>query len=175
MQLSIRCELFSGDDFCVPPEMGVHLKSDIFFAPTEMGNIFVPTEKGVHYILGVPTGREFRRSACAPTDATIVIWETKSQDVSTDLDNSRTKLHNVLAAMDQAAKAAAAATAVPRAPAAAPAARIRVVDTLKPFNLSLQNTPVEFRQWKRKLDNSWTPIWMHVLLTRFWILLLSME
>ena len=46
--------MFSGDDFCVPTEMGVHLKSAIFFAPTEMGIIFVPTEKGVHYILGVP-------------------------------------------------------------------------------------------------------------------------
>ena len=68
MQLTIRCELFSGDDFCVPTEMGVHLKSAIFFVPTEMGIIFVPTEKGVHYILGVPTGREFRRSACAPEE-----------------------------------------------------------------------------------------------------------
>ena len=58
---------FPRDDFCVPTEMGVHLKSDIFFAPTEMGILVVPTEKGVHYILGVPTGREFRRSACAPT------------------------------------------------------------------------------------------------------------
>ena len=66
MQLSIRCELFSGDDFCVPTEMGVHLKSVILFAPTEMGIIFVPTEKGGHYILGVPMGREFRRSDAPP-------------------------------------------------------------------------------------------------------------
>ena len=67
MQLSIRCELFSASRFLrIPTEMGVHLKSAIFFAPTEMGIIFVPTEKGVHYILGVPMGREFRCSACAP-------------------------------------------------------------------------------------------------------------
>ena len=79
-----------------------------------------------------------------PTEAAILVWETKCQEVSTDLDNSRTRLHNVLAAMDSAAKAAAAAAVVPRTQAL-PAARIRVVDTLKPFMLSLQHTPMEFR------------------------------
>ena len=84
------------------------------------------------------------------TDASIAVWETKCTEVSTDLDNSLTLLNTVLATMDQATKAAATAAVVPRFQAVSP--RILVVDTLKPFVLSLQNTPVEFRQWKRKLD-----------------------
>ena len=39
------------------------------------------------------------------TDAAIAVWETKCQEVSTDLDNSCTKLNNVLAHMDRAVQA----------------------------------------------------------------------
>ena len=42
------------------------MKSVIFFAPPEMGIIFVPTGKGVHYIFFIPTGREFRPSEAPP-------------------------------------------------------------------------------------------------------------
>ena len=88
------------------------------------------------------------------TEATVALWEAKVNDVSAEVDVSRAKIHNALATMDQKlAQAQAQAQATAQAVAANTTPRVRVVDTLKPFVLSLQNTPVEYRNWKRKLDS----------------------
>ena len=77
------------------------------------------------------------------TENAALVWETIS-----DLGIMRSIIQAAFAAMD----AAAVAPVLPNPSSNAPPARIRVVDTLKPPVLSLQNTPVEFRNWKRKLD-----------------------
>ena len=73
----------------------------------------------------------------------IAVWEAKAKDVSIEMDASRSKINTALAHMDaavQAANAKAASSSSSSAHSASP--RVRVVDTLKPFVLSLQNTPV---------------------------------
>ena len=81
-----------------------------------------------------------------PTEAASIIWESKVAEISLDMDILRTKLQeavNVLLAKNTATTTAPAPVST--------ASRIRVVDTLKPFVLAISHTPVEFRDWKRKL------------------------
>ena len=85
------------------------------------------------------------------TEETLAVWETKTKEVTLDMDNSRSLLADTLANMDKAFQKASAPVAQQASALHTP--RIRVVDTLKPSMLSLQNTPVEFRNWKRKLDS----------------------
>ena len=85
------------------------------------------------------------------TEATLAVWETKTREVTNDMDNSRLIIADTLATMDKVMKKASAPVAQQASSLHTP--RIRVVDTLKPSMLSLQNTPVEFRNWKRKLDS----------------------
>ena len=83
------------------------------------------------------------------TDAAASVWEAKSLEVSADVDVMRGKVQTAFAAMDRALKAQAVR---PPPPVPTSVQRIRVVDTLKPFLLKLEHNPVEFRNWKRKLD-----------------------
>ena len=80
MRLTIRCELSRETDrraiekliFSSLRRTRDFLRSDrkggshSSFRQKRGFTFFVPTDLRVHYILGVPTGREFRRSACAP-------------------------------------------------------------------------------------------------------------
>ena len=81
------------------------------------------------------------------TEAAALVWETKLMEVTSDVDIMRSKIQVAIAVMDAAARPVAT-----RPAPSAPTNQIRVVDRLKPPVLSLQNTPVEFRNLKRKLD-----------------------